>query len=76
VGSIGPGEVLVVLVIALIVLGPSRLPDAARSMGRAFRELRRMTTGFQEEIRDAFEPDPEPPRASRSDRLPDGQQPP
>jgi sec-independent protein translocase protein TatA len=36
----GPLELLVILAIALLVLGPSRLPDAARSLGRGVRELR------------------------------------
>lgn len=53
-GSIGPLEVVVILVVALLVLGPHRLPDAARSVGKAMAELRRMTTGFQSEVRDAF----------------------
>jgi sec-independent protein translocase protein TatA len=39
-GNIGMGEVLIVLVIALLVLGPKRLPDAARSLGRGIREFR------------------------------------
>lgn len=60
-GSIGPLEVLVVLVVALVVLGPNRLPDAARSVGKAMAELRRMTSGFQAEVRDAFS-EPPPPR--------------
>ena len=54
VGSIGPLEVLIVLVVALLVLGPQKLPDAARSLGRAIGEVRRYTAGFQNEIRDAF----------------------
>ena len=65
-GSIGPSEVLVVLLVALIVLGPNRLPDAARSLGRAVAELRRMSAGFQEEMRGAFEEATcaaDPPRA-------------
>ena len=53
-GSIGPAEILVVLIVALLVLGPSKLPDAARSLGRAIGEVRRYTYGFQEEVRDAF----------------------
>ncbi|MDQ3681272.1 MAG: twin-arginine translocase TatA/TatE family subunit [Actinomycetota bacterium] len=53
-GSIGPLEVLVVLVVALLVLGPEKLPGAARSIGRAIGEVRRYTTGFQNEMRDAF----------------------
>jgi sec-independent protein translocase protein TatA len=39
-GNIGAGEILVVLVIALIVLGPQRLPEVARSVGRGMREFR------------------------------------
>jgi Tat protein translocase TatB subunit len=54
VGSIGLPEILVVLVIALIVLGPSRLPEAARSLGKAVSEFRRVTSGLQAEVRDTF----------------------
>ena len=62
-GSIGPAEILVVLVVALIVLGPNRLPEAARSMGKALAELRRVTAGVQSEVRDAFtEPPPTYPK--------------
>ena len=56
-----------VLVVALLVLGPQKLPDAARSVGRAIGEVRRYTTGFQNEMRDAFaEPAPStrPPPAT------------
>jgi sec-independent protein translocase protein TatA len=38
--NIGPLELIVVLIIALIVLGPQRLPDVARSLGRGMREFR------------------------------------
>jgi len=54
VGSVGLPEVLVVLVVALIVLGPKRLPDAARALGKAVAEFRRATSGFQAEVRDTF----------------------
>ena len=53
-GSIGAPEVLVVLLVALIVLGPQRLPEFARQAGRALAEFRRVTSGFQDELRDAF----------------------
>ena len=52
--NIGPAEVLVVLVIALLVLGPNKLPDAARQVGKAIGELRRLSSGFQAEMRDAL----------------------
>lgn len=52
--NIGPAEVMVVLLIALIVLGPSKLPDAARQVGRAIGEMRKLSSGFQAEMRDAL----------------------
>lgn len=57
-GSIGPAEILVVIVVALVVLGPARLPEAARSVGKAMHELRRATSGLQAEVRDAFSESP------------------
>ncbi len=67
-GSIGPAEILVVAVVALIVLGPARLPEAARSLGRAMTELRRATAGLQSEVREAFaEPPPAYPTPGHDD---------
>jgi len=45
----------VILLIALIVLGPDKLPEAARKVGRVTSELRRMSQGFQQEIRQAMD---------------------
>jgi Tat protein translocase TatB subunit len=46
--NVGPLELLVVLAVALIVVGPERLPDLARSVGKALRQLRQV----QDEVRD------------------------
>ena len=43
--NIGPMELIVVLVIALVVLGPKRLPDAGRSVGKGMREFKDAITG-------------------------------
>jgi len=43
--QIGPMEIVLVLVIALIVLGPKRLPEAARSVGRGMREFKDSLSG-------------------------------
>ena len=48
-------EFLVILLVALIVLGPEKLPDAVRKTGRVVGELRRMSNGFQAELRDALD---------------------
>lgn len=52
--SLSAVEILVVLSVALIVLGPQKLPSAARQVGKAFTELRRMAAGFQAEMKDAL----------------------
>ena len=43
--SIGPMELIIVLVIALVILGPKRLPAAGRSLGRGMREFKDGLTG-------------------------------
>jgi sec-independent protein translocase protein TatA len=43
--QVGPLELLVVGIIALLVLGPARLPDAAKAMGRGMREFRSALDG-------------------------------
>ena len=51
--NIGPGEVLVILVIALVVLGPSRLPATARTLGRFLAKTRDVVSRFQQEMQAA-----------------------
>ncbi|MEY2460132.1 MAG: sec-independent protein translocase protein TatB [Acidimicrobiaceae bacterium] len=45
--NVGASELLVILLIALIVLGPDKLPDAARKMGNVVAEVRRMSNGLR-----------------------------
>ena len=47
--QVGPLELLVVGIIALLVLGPSRLPDAAKAMGRGMREFRSALDGSSDD---------------------------
>lgn len=39
-GNVGPFELVIVLIVALLVLGPRRLPDAGRALGNGIREFR------------------------------------
>ena len=43
--SIGPMELIVVLAVALMVLGPRRLPDAGKALGRGIREFKGALSG-------------------------------
>lgn len=54
-GSVGAPEVLVILVLALLVLGPERLPQAARTMGRWVAEIRKITGTLQAEVQDVVD---------------------
>jgi sec-independent protein translocase protein TatA len=58
--SLGPAEILVILVVALIVLGPTRLPEAGRQVGRFISEVRHWSTAVQTEIRQVIETEGEP----------------
>lgn len=51
--GIGVPELLIILVVALIVLGPKRLPEVAKSLGKAFAEFRRATSDLSEELNEA-----------------------
>jgi Tat protein translocase TatB subunit len=51
--GIGPEELVLVLIVALLVLGPERLPRMARDVGRVVGELRRTSDEFREEFMQA-----------------------
>jgi sec-independent protein translocase protein TatA len=53
--NIGPLEIVVVLVIALVVFGPKRLPELGKSMGRGIREFRSTISGKDDESKPELE---------------------
>lgn len=54
--SIGWQEVFLLMVIALVVFGPKRLPELARQVGRVVGEIRRVSREFEDEVRDVADP--------------------
>ena len=56
--GIGVTELLVILIVALIVFGPNRLPDLARSLGRAMAEFRRASTDLRRSFDEAVQEKP------------------
>ena len=53
----GPLEIMVILVVALLVLGPQRLPEVARSVGKGMRELKDSLAGIGDDDDDAYAAD-------------------
>jgi Tat protein translocase TatB subunit len=81
--QIGPLEIAVVLLIALLVFGPNRLPEMARQVGGALRELRRIQQSIRQDVHEALTdeseasgppptlpPRPQPADAGSDDRPP------
>ena len=53
--NVGTPELLLILTVALLVLGPKRLPEVARQVGKAAGEVRRFTANMQQEIERAVQ---------------------
>jgi sec-independent protein translocase protein TatB len=53
--NLSGSEIIVILLLALVVLGPEKLPEALRRAGRTYAELKRMGNSFQDEVRSALD---------------------
>lgn len=54
-GSIGPAELILIFIIALLVFGPKKLPEIGRSVGRALREFKRTSDEIRGRIEEEIE---------------------
>jgi TatA/E family protein of Tat protein translocase len=57
----GPLELVIILVIALLVLGPGKLPEVGASLGKSIREFRKASSDVQESV--SVDTTPQPPAA-------------
>jgi sec-independent protein translocase protein TatA len=53
--SIGFGEIVVILLLALIIFGPKRLPEMGKTVGKSLRDFRRATTEIKSELREGLD---------------------
>jgi sec-independent protein translocase protein TatB len=53
--NIGGGELLVILLVVLIFIGPSKLPEVARTLGKVTSSIRQMNSSFQEDMKRSFD---------------------
>ena len=57
----GPLELVIILVIALLILGPGRLPDVGASLGKSIREFRKASSDVQESVKVDVDTSPQAP---------------
>lgn len=62
--NIGFSELLIILVIALVVFGPRKLPEIGRTIGKSLREFRRASDEIRSELRFDLDDDEDPPFAA------------
>jgi sec-independent protein translocase protein TatB len=72
--NVGGPEVLVILLVALIALGPAQLPKAARQVGQVMAEIRKVSTGFQRELTNAFDMESDKAETPEKPKSPGGPQ--
>ncbi len=53
--NVGGPEIVVILLVALVILGPDQLPKAMRTFGNVMAEIRKVSGGFQDEMRKAMD---------------------
>lgn len=71
--GIGMPELLLILAVALIVLGPKKLPEMARALGRGLAEFRRTTDDVKREIQDAADDLDARPESDNANTEPSGE---
>ncbi len=58
--NIGPQELILILIVALVVVGPQRLPELGRTIGKVLREFRKIQDDVKDTIKIDLNEDPEP----------------
>ena len=68
-GWVGPGEIIILLIVALLVFGPKKLPEMGRSIGKGMREFKSSISGAVDDDDDDVTPElpEETPRAPKTD---------
>ena len=76
IGDIGGGEIMLVALVVLMLFGGEKMPELARSLGKALRELKKVTSGVEEQLKQAMAEPPPKPRQAPTANLPEASFPP
>ena len=68
-GNISATEIILILIIALVVFGPRRLPQIGRTVGKSLREFRKASQDIRDEFRFSLDDDDEPPMVRSQPRV-------
>jgi len=63
----GPVELIIILVIALLILGPGKLPDVGSALGKSIREFRKASSDLNDSVKVDTSPLANPPAATSAD---------
>jgi Tat protein translocase TatB subunit len=58
--GIGMQELIIIAIIALIVVGPKKLPDLAKTLGKGFSEFKKATEGITDDLKETLKEDKKP----------------
>lgn len=70
----GPLELVIILVIALLILGPGKLPDVGAALGKSIREFRKASSDVQDAVKVNVDTSPLPPNVLSSPPVPNATQ--
>jgi len=65
--GIGVQELIIIAIIALLVVGPKKLPDLAKTLGKGFRDFKNATEGITEDLKQTMKSDDKPDDKPKDD---------